>query len=56
MEYPERSNHCRNVVLNIQKPAEVTAAEMQRIESVGVSNMIERGGSELNFSKAINLL
>lgn len=41
---PERSNHNREVMLNVQKSAEVIVAEKRRTESVGVSSMTGKGG------------
>jgi len=40
----ERSNHNREVMLNVQKSAEVIVAEKRRTESVGVSSMTGKGG------------
>ena len=33
---PERDNHYREIILNVQKSAEVIVAERQRTESIGV--------------------
>ena len=43
-ECPERDNHYREVVLNVQKSAEVVVVERRRTESVGVLSMTEKGG------------
>ncbi len=33
---PERDNHYREIILNVQKSAEVIVAERRRTESIGV--------------------
>ncbi len=38
------SNHNREVMLNVQKSAEIIVAEKRRTESVGVLSMTEKGG------------
>lgn len=40
----ERSNHNREVMLNVQKSAEVIVAEKRRTKSVGVLSMTGKGG------------
>lgn len=40
----ERSNQYREVLLNVQKSAEVIVAEKRRTESIGVWSMTEKGG------------
>ncbi len=39
----ERGNHNREVMLNVQKSAEVIVAEKRRTESVGFLSMTEKG-------------
>lgn len=40
----ERSKQHREVLLNIQKSAEVIVAEMLRTESIEILSMTEKGG------------
>lgn len=44
MKRSERSNHNREVMLNVQKSAEAIVAEKRRTESVGVLGMTGKGG------------
>ncbi len=41
---PEGSNHNQEVMLNVQKSAEVIVAEKRRTESIGVLSMTGKGG------------
>ncbi len=43
-ERSERGKHNREVMLNVQKSAEVIVAEKRRTESVGVLSMTGKGG------------
>ena len=36
---PERDNHHREIMLNVQKSAEVIVAERRRTESIGAKNI-----------------
>lgn len=51
MESLERSKQCREALLNMQKSAEVIAAEMGRTESIGILSMTEKGGMTENDRK-----
>ena len=55
-ECPERDNHYREVVLNVQKSAEVIVAERRRTESIGVFSTTGKGGKSLGYRKQRQLL
>ena len=48
---PERDNHHREIMLNVQKSADVIVAERRRTESIGVLSMTEKGGMTDNDRK-----
>ena len=45
-ECPERDNHYREVMQNVQKSAEVIVAERRRTESIGVPSITGKGGND----------
>ncbi len=51
MERSEKSKQHREVLLNVQKSAEVIVAERRRTESIGVLSMTEKGGMTVNDRK-----
>ena len=53
---PERDNHYREIMLNIQKSAEVIVAERQRTESIGVLSTTGKGGKNIGCRKQRKLL
>ena len=55
-ECPERDNHYREVVLNVQKSAEVIVAERRRTESIGVLSTTGKGGKNIGCRKQRKLL
>ncbi len=48
---PERDNHYREIILNVQKSAEVIVAERQRTESIGVFSTTGKGGKNIGCRK-----
>ena len=50
-ECPERDNHHREVMLNVQKSAEVIVAERRRTESIGVFSTTGKGGKNFGYGK-----
>ncbi len=48
---PERDNHYREIILNVQKSAEVIVAERRRTESIGVFSTTGKGGRNLGCRK-----
>ena len=48
---PERDNHYREIILNVQKSAEVIGAERQRTESIGVFSTTGKGGKNFGCRK-----
>ena len=52
----ERDNHYREIMLNVQKSAEVIAAERQRTESIGVLSTTGKGGKNIGCRKQRKLL
>ena len=50
-ECPERDNHYREVVLNVQKSAEVIVVERRRTESTGVFSTTGKGGKNIGYRK-----
>ena len=48
---PERDNHYREIMLNVQKSAEVIVAERQRTESIGVLSTTGKGGKNIGYRK-----
>ena len=50
-ECPERDNHYREVMLNVQKSAEVIVAERRRSESIGVLSTTGKGGKNFGYRK-----
>lgn len=50
-ECPERDNHYREVVLNVQKSAEVVVVERRRTESTGVFSTTGKGGKNIGYRK-----
>ena len=48
---PERDNHYREIILNVQKSAEVIVAERQRTESIGVFSTTGKGGKNFGCRK-----
>ena len=48
---PERDNHYREIILNVQKSAEVIVAERQRTESIGVFSTTGKGGKNIGSRK-----
>ena len=55
-ECPERDNHYREVMLNVQKSAEVIVAERRRTESIGVLSTTGKGGKNIGYRKQGKLL
>ena len=53
---PERDNHHREIMLNVQKSAEVIVAERQRTESIGVLSTTGKGGKNIGCRKQRKLL
>lgn len=53
---PERDNHYREIILNVQKSAEVIVAERRRTESIGVFSTTGKGGRNLGCRKQRKLL
>ena len=53
---PERDNHYREIMLNVQKSAEVIVAERQRTESIGVLSTTGKGGKNIGCRKQRKLL
>ena len=53
---PERDNHYREIILNVQKSAEVIVAERQRTESIGVFSTTGKGGKNIGCRKQRQLL
>ena len=53
---PERDNHNRKIVLNVQKSAEVIVAERRRTESIGALSATGKGGKSLGYRKQRQLL
>ena len=52
----ERDNHYREVVLNVQKSAEVIVVERRRTESTGVFSTTGKGGKNIGCRKQRKLL
>ena len=50
-ECPERDDHYREVMLNVQKSAEVIVAERRRTESIGVLSITGKGGKNFGYRK-----
>ena len=50
-ECPERDNHYREIVLNVQKSAEVIVVERRRTESTGVFSTTGKGGKNIGYRK-----
>ena len=48
---PERDNHYREVMLNVQKSAEVIVAERRRTKSIGVFSTTGKGGKNIGYRK-----
>ena len=48
---PERDNHHREIMLNVQKSAEVIVAERRRTESIGVLSTTGKGGKNFGYRK-----
>ena len=48
---PERDNHYREIILNVQKSAEVIVAERRRTESIGVFSTTGKGGKNFGCGK-----
>ena len=48
---PERDNHYYEVMLNVQKSAEVIVAERRRTESTGVFSTTGKGGKNIGYRK-----
>lgn len=53
---PERDNHYREIILSVQKSAEVIVAERRRTESIGVFSTTGKGGRNLGCRKQRKLL
>ena len=53
---PERDNHHREIMLNVQKSAEVIVAERRRTESIGVLSTTGKGGKNIGCRKQRKLL
>ncbi len=53
---PERDNHYREIILNVQKSAEVIVAERRRTESIGVISTTGKGGKNIGSRKQRQLL
>ena len=53
---PERDNHYREIILNVQKSAEVIVAERRRTESIGVFSTTGKGGKNFECRKQRQLL
>ena len=51
MKRPERDNHYYEVMLNVQKSAEVIVAERRRTESTGVLSTTGKGGKNIGCRK-----
>ena len=52
----ERGNHYREVMLNVQKSAEVIVVERRRTESIGVFSTTGKGGKNIGCRKQGKLL
>ena len=50
-ECPERDNHYREVMQNVQKSAEVIVAERRRTESIGALSTTGKGGKNIGYRK-----
>ena len=48
---PERDNHYREIILSVQKSAEVIVAERRRTESIGVFSTTGKGGKNFGCRK-----
>ena len=48
---PERDNHYREIILNVQKSAEVIVVERRRTESIGVFSTTGKGGKNFGCRK-----
>ena len=55
-ECPERDNHYREGMQNVQKSAEVIVAERRRTESTGVLSTTGKGGKNIGYRKQRQLL
>ena len=53
---PERDNHHREIMLNVQKSAEVIVAERRRTGSIGVLSTTGKGGKNIGCRKQRKLL
>ena len=53
---PERDNHDREIILNVQKSAEVIVAERRRTESIGAFSTTGKGGRNFGCRKQRQLL
>ena len=48
---PERDNHYREIILNVQKSAEVIVSERRRTESIGDFSTTGKGGKNFGCRK-----